>query len=121
MKNKNGFTLVELIAVIAIMVFIGLIAIPRVLDIINNNRNKGYLEIERRLEEAAAKYIVDEYIDTSTTSIVITKEELIDKGYIKEVYDLKDNSICDATVEVSNLDSLAKFKVTLNCSSYNTK
>jgi len=119
--NKKGFTLVELMAVIAIMIFIGLIVTPEVFDIINDNRNKGYLEIERRLEEAAAKYITNEYIDSSVDSIIITKEELINKGYIKEVYDLKDNSVCDASIYAYNLNSVAEFNSILTCSSYETK
>ena len=95
MKKKNGFTLVELLAVIAILSLIGLIAIPKVLDAINNSRNKGYLEIEKRLEEAASKYILNEYIDSKASSITITKEQLISEGYIEEVYDLKNNSEYD--------------------------
>lgn len=119
MKNrKNAFTLVELLAVIAILALIGLIAIPKVLDTINNSRNKGYLEIEKRLEEAASKYILNEYIDSDTSSITITKEQLISEGYIEEIYDLKDNTICDAYVYVSKLDVSADFYVNVNCDSY---
>lgn len=118
--KKNGFTLVELIAVVAILALLMLIAVPKVLNIINNSRNKGYYEIERRLEEAAAKYITNEYIDSSIDSVTITKEELIDTGYIKEIYDLKDNSVCNASVVVNNLNDIAKFNAVLDCSSYKT-
>ena len=118
--NKKGFTLVELMAVIAIIIFIGIIVVPGVLDIIKENREKGYSEIERRLEEAAAKYMANEYVDSNVDSIIVTKEQLIETGYIKEVYDLKNNSICDAYVVVKNLSGIAKFNVVLNCDSYVT-
>ena len=97
---------------------IGLIAIPKVLDTLNNSINKGYLEIEKRLKDAASKYILNEYIDSNISSMTITKEQLISAGYIEEVYDLKNNSVCDASVYVSNLDSLPEFYVNIECDSY---
>ena len=121
MKNNKGFTIVELLATVVIILLLGLIVTPNVVDIINENRNKGYLEIERRLEEAASKYIVNEYIDSSVESVIITKEDLINTGYIKEIYDLKDKSVCDASIYAYNLNSMAEFNPILSCSSYETK
>ena len=116
--NKKGFTLVELIIVIAIILLLGLIATPKVMNIINDNRIKGYKEIEKRLEEAAGKYIVENCIDSSLSSIIIEKNQLIGGKYIDEIYDLKDKSVCDAYVNVSNLNGIANFKTMLNCSNY---
>ena len=121
MKNNKGFTLVELLATVVIILLLGLIVTPNVVDIINENRNKGYHEIERRLEEAASKYIVNEYIGSSVESVIITKEDLINAGYIDEVYDLKDNSVCNASIYAYNLNSMAEFNPILSCSSYETK
>lgn len=117
MDNK-GFTLVELIVTIGIIIILGLLIVPKTLSIINESREKGYKEIENRLIDAAGKYIVEEYIDNDTTSIIITKDQLIEKNYIGEIYDLNDNSICDASVEVRNLDKTATFTAHLSCANY---
>ena len=118
--NKKGFTLIELIATIVIIILMGLIVTPKVIDIINDNRIKGYKEIEARLEEAAAKYVSDNYVDSNESYIIIQKEQLIDGKYIGEIYDLKDHSVCDAYVTVSNLNGIVEFDAILSCPSYLT-
>lgn len=118
--NKKGYTLVELLATITIILLLALIAVPIVMDLVNDNRIRGYKEIERRLEEAAGKYIVEKYVSSESETIQITKDELIDAKYIDEVYDLKDNSECEAYVNVSNLSGIAEFQVVLTCSNYVT-
>lgn len=118
--NKNGFTLVELMITVAIILIVTLLITPRINKIVADNRNKGYKEIEKRLEEAAAKYIHEEYISSDATNITITKQNLIDAKYIDEIYDLKDNSVCSATVDVNNINSNPTFHVNLNCSNYNS-
>jgi len=118
--NNKAFTLVELLAIIVILSLLITIVTPKVLDTINRNRNNSYHEIERRLEEAAAKYIVNEYIDSTVNTISITKEDLINAKYIGEIYDLKDNSICDAYVEVTSLQNVPEFNAILDCSTYKT-
>lgn len=119
--KKNAFTLVELLAVIVILAVLGVITIPKVVDTINNNRNKSYKEIEHRLENAASKYILDKYIDSSIDTITITKEELIDAQLIEEVYDLKDKTVCDASIIVTNINTNIEYKAILNCSNYSTE
>ena len=84
MKNNRGFTLVELIAVVAILLVLGFMVTPKVLDIIDENRIKAYKEIEKRLEEAAAKYLVENYVSSSIENITITKEQLIKENILKK-------------------------------------
>ena len=43
MKKKNGFTLVELLAVIVVLAIIMIIAIPSVLDVMNTARKKAFV------------------------------------------------------------------------------
>ena len=57
MKNKKGFTLIELIAVIIILGVIFLIAIPSVSSIIMNSRKKTYLLDADRFIGAAKDFI----------------------------------------------------------------
>ena len=42
MKNKKGFTLVELLAVIVILAVILVIAIPRILDVIDSSKLSSF-------------------------------------------------------------------------------
>ena len=112
--------IIILLLTLAIILLLGLIVTPKVMNIINENRMKGYKEIERRLEEAAAKYLTENYVDSSLSSVRIEKNQLIDGKYIDEIYDLKDNSVCDAYVMVSNLNKVATFNPVLTCSNYHT-
>ena len=43
MKNKNGFTLVELLVVISIILILGLIVTPKIIKTIENNKLKIYM------------------------------------------------------------------------------
>lgn len=59
MKNRNGFTLVELLAVISILAILIVIAVPTVLDILGKSR-KILNEYDRdSLLDAAKYYITD--------------------------------------------------------------
>lgn len=55
--NKRGFTLIELLAVILILAIILVIAVPKVLDIIDTNKEKVYENSIKSIEEAAIQYI----------------------------------------------------------------
>lgn len=55
MKNNHGFTLVELLATVAIMAVLMMIAIPSVLTIIEKNKNTTYINDAKKLV-AMAKY-----------------------------------------------------------------
>jgi len=120
MKNRKGFTLIELIATIAIIVLITLIIAPTTINIIEQQRTKLYESQERTMEEAALKYINEVY--TNSNTITITKEQLINAGYIDEIYDLKNKrEVCEGYVEIYNLNNNPRTISFLDCSSYKTK
>ena len=121
MKNNKGFTLVELIAVVAILLVLGFMVTPKVIDIIDENRIKAYKEIEKRLEEAAAKYLAENYVDSRTETVRITKDQLIEGKYIGEIYDLKDKTVCDGYVNVDFITTIPEYKSFITCSSYETE
>lgn len=60
MKNKKGFTLVEIVAAIAIMAIIGLIAVPSVIKKFNTSRIQAMAIQENKLVEAG-DILLDDY------------------------------------------------------------
>ena len=58
--NKKGFTLVELLAVIAILAILVIIALPNVIKLYNNAKKNSFLtEAKTIYKEAANKYITE--------------------------------------------------------------
>lgn len=104
MKNKNGFTLVELLAVIVVLAIIITIAVPSAISISN--------KIKAKMEDTKRQMIVDAaklYGQENPSSVVnsidncssskITVGTLVNDGYIKKddvkngnVVNPKDNS-----------------------------
>lgn len=120
--NKKGLTLIELIAVLVVISIIILIVFPKIKDSITTNRLMLYEEQEKRLVEAATKYINDNYIEENVDSFSISKETLITNGYIKEIYDLSSkNDVCNAYVYVTSNLTSPKINAYLNCETYQTE
>ena len=118
---KKGFTLVELLAAIAIVVLLGVLVVPKTIQIINESKTKGYKEVENRLVEAAGKYVIEQAPPVVDNTITITKEQLIEKRYISEIYDFTDGTVCSAYVVISNLDSNGIYTPHLSCNNYTTQ
>ena len=79
MKNK-GFTLVEVIMVVAILGIIIGIAVPSYIAISNNIKTKSY---EQKVDNIKAKAL--EYAnDNNVESITIPVKALIEEGYLAE-------------------------------------
>lgn len=80
--NKKGFTLVELLSVIVIIVIISSIAYPKVLDIIGNSRLTAYNTVKKNIiDSAKIKYLADiNNADLTEYSV----KDLIKDGLIKK-------------------------------------
>ena len=87
MKNKKGFTLVELLAVITILAIIGLIATPLVIKYVNEAKKDSIEESLNGIERAALTYFTSENIrnsavvDLTTNTIEINNKD-ISKGLV---------------------------------------
>ena len=81
MKNKNGFTLVELLAVIVILAIIMIIAIPAVLQTMQSARRKTFEEYIQKVYTTGERRYIE---DTSFGNI-----PNVGQGYI--VYSIKDD------------------------------
>ena len=58
-RNKRGFTLVELIAVVAILGLIALIVYPAIGSVIRNSRESAYNDQVAVIESAAKNWSID--------------------------------------------------------------
>ena len=91
--NRKGFTLVELLAVIAVLGIIIGIATMNVISIINKSKNETRKEMIGNLKEAAISYAVDHnyYITKNSTdcfknndTCAITVSTLKNNGYFED-------------------------------------
>lgn len=126
MKNKKGFTLVELIAVVVIVAVVIGIGVPVFINVRKNVLNNQFENVKTRIEAAAVKYAND------TQIITVSVGKLIEEGYLtaddqKAIYNPVDNSSLNCKiVEVSLNDGTYTAKLTDNgeledgtCSNYN--
>lgn len=86
--KKDGFTLVELLAVVIILAIISLFVMPKVADLIKSGNSTSTSIIEQKLLTVARTYTNDydtrffnRFVNTGYASI-ITKDELIDAGLV---------------------------------------
>jgi prepilin-type N-terminal cleavage/methylation domain-containing protein len=119
-RNKNGFTLVELLAVIVIIGIISLIAVPVITKLIEDSGDKVFKSNEKLLVEAAQNYYKvnsNELPGETSITKTITLETLIKNGFTKEIKSPSDETIlCDGYVVVEKTsDSIFKYTSYLNC------
>ena len=125
MKNKKGFTLVELIVVVLITAIVVGIGVPVFINIRKNVLNSQFENVKSRIEDAAVKYAND------TQIITVSVGKLIEEGYLtaddqNTIYNPVDNkSLNCKIVEVSLNNGTYTAKLTDNgeledgsCSTY---
>ena len=122
--NKKGFTLIEVIMVIAIITILSLILIPNVMVLINENKKRSCEKMIDNIESAAKMYVnQNKYelgFDCNKTKGIKLKT-LVDAGYLggelvnpinKEKIDLKS----EVSVNYNCKVKVFKYKVNnINC------
>lgn len=109
-RDQRGFTLVELIVVIAILGILAAIAAPRYLGTLTKAKENADKATAQIIADAAARYIQDNGINSGTTSIDL--QTLKDNGYLEDIpkpqsgggdFTVKVTSVTNntATIEVS--------------------
>lgn len=90
--KKNGFTLVELLAVVIILALLAMFALPRVLNQFSNYR-EGLDEDQRQLIIEAARVYVNENVGkflggtvTNPKTYCIELETLVDDGALNKKF-----------------------------------
>lgn len=117
MKNKKGFSLIELLAIIIIIGLILIVALPAVTKLLKNNNNKQYEKYYEIVKAGALRYseelrdALGGYNDTGC--IEISLEDLIKENIIKE-YNEKDIT-CTGKVRLNNNKGNVSAVVNLTC------
>jgi len=97
MKNRNGFTLIEMIAVVIILGLIILIAVPIFTGSLNVFRDDYYTSLKSNVKNAGNEFFNDNkiYLPHSLLDASIIKlSDLVDNKYIDDVKDYTGKS-CD--------------------------
>lgn len=93
--NKKGFTLIELIATIGVMVLIGVIIISNMSGLLSKQNDADFETFKKKLEDSACMYVETKFSSTERSNCkahgcTISVDNLITKGYIED--NLKDPS-----------------------------
>lgn len=95
MKNKRGFTLIELIATIGIMVLIGIVIVNNMTGLLSKQNDEDYANFLKELEDSACIYVEtkltsEQRSDCRNSGCIVEVTQLIETGYIEDT--LKDPS-----------------------------
>ncbi len=87
LKDNRGFTIIELVAVIAILLIITAIAMPSITSLFGRTEEKISKEKERAFISAAREYVSDNYntvLPDGKTKCYVSLETLYSMGYLSE-------------------------------------
>ena len=90
MKNKNGFTLIEVLATVIILAILMLFAVPQVYKYISKGKNNYYRSLEKEASVAAIDYMQDYRVLLPKQVGHVSEiniSDLVDFKYIDEIKD----------------------------------
>lgn len=90
MKNKNGFTLIELIVSISLVLLLFTLVVPGVTKLVRNSKKKQCENIKEIFYSAADLYVTDR--KSSYSGDKISLETLYNTNYIDEKYEIEVNN-----------------------------
>lgn len=121
MKNRKGFSLIELVIVISILSLIALITIPSARNAIVSINNKKYESIEKQILDRAKLYIEDhqDTFDTQSNNQITDIKSSV--GYLLSDLNIGDCIINCLTVQKKATNRFeSKVKITCNKGKYVT-
>lgn len=106
LKNRKGFTLIELIVVLAVLAIIMAIAVPRFLGVQEQAKKDADTTTAAMIGKAAELYAVTNNVSTVTLDNLTTDGKYIDENTKFQSY--KNTSGGAADVKITIADSAAK-------------
>ena len=101
--NKRGFTLIEMLAVVAILGILSTIASVLVSRYLNRANTSAYDTMAQSLYESSQNYIMDHMDLLEKTSFTINSSDLLENDYIDEMKNPKnENENCTADISIKN-------------------
>lgn len=111
--NRKGFSLIELIIVIALLAVLMLVLVPSIITLLNKNDVKSCYNLEDSIINATKEYVVNNKYNLNFTcdkEKEISLQTLIDSGDLKISNNKITNPVTDTEVPLDT-----KVKVTYNC------
>ena len=126
-KNKKGFTLIEILAAITILGILTGIAVVSVTKIIENGKKKHYLTAEENMKLAGQSFAQQNRSNLPKAigqKTKISMKKLIDKNYIQTIKDYSEND-CDMDKSYVQIFKYSQsdysYVAYLECPNYNSK
>lgn len=122
--NNKGFTLIELMATIAIMALVSILAYPSIRNALSSNKASSCKYYEKSLVIAAKSYIQKESPDivegnggSFPTNFNITMQTLIDTGYIEPYNDksTKIQGMPNIAIKYNNINYTYTYESHIKC------
>ena len=105
-ENKKGFTLVELLAVIIVLAILVLLAMPRVINMMEKARINSFVVEANEIQKVAQTAYNDGLVNAEAAEVTVcyTVDELIKKGYLdKDEGDIRGVVVLDTVSETHDI------------------
>ena len=110
MKNKRGYTLIELLAVITIIGILSVVAVVAYSRYADSARKQSYDTLAKSAYHAAQNYVMGEGTDNP-----VTLETLVEEQFLENYNDPSGSKCTNSAVTINDDDT---YKVKLCCSNY---
>src|SRR5574344_487510 len=98
---KKGFTLIEVIGILVLLVFIVSITFPVVSSVIKSSKEKLYNDQKAMIVDGAKSYVLD-LTEPITTSACVSIDTLLNGNYLKgEIKDPRTDTDMDGSVLIT--------------------
>lgn len=125
--NNKAFTMVELLAVVALIGILSGTAVMAVGGYINKAKQKTYENFESNMVTAAKSYLTTHTEIATIGNSTYTSDVLINEGYLEEMTDpVNKSKKCTGTVTANGVREANAFNITftykacITCSNYKT-